>query len=97
MPIDPETVRKTAHLARLQIDDAELDRVAGQLGIILDYVGQLADVDVSKVEPLVHAGEFTNVMRPDEPRPTLDAETAVANAPEKLGTYFVVPRVLEEP
>lgn len=95
MAIDPETVRKTALLARLELTPDELARYQGQLGAILDYVGQLAALDVSTVEPLAHARDFTNVFRPDEPRPSLSSETALKNAPEKAGPYFVVPKVVE--
>jgi aspartyl-tRNA(Asn)/glutamyl-tRNA(Gln) amidotransferase subunit C len=95
MPIDPETVRKTAHLARLELGPDEIARYQTQLGAILDYVAQLEQLDVSKVEPLTQAGDFSNVFRSDAPAPSLTSDQALANAPEKAGPYFVVPKVVE--
>ncbi len=95
MPIDRDAVRKTALLARLELDDAALDRFGAQLGAILDYIDQLKALDVSNVEPLVHAGDFANVMRDDAPRRTLPTDAALANAPERAGGFFVVPKILE--
>jgi aspartyl-tRNA(Asn)/glutamyl-tRNA(Gln) amidotransferase subunit C len=95
VPIDRDTVRKTALLARLEMTPEELALAESQLGAILDYVGQISALDVSKAEPLAHAGEFSNVFRPDERRPSLPAEAALQNAPERAGPYFVVPKVVE--
>lgn len=95
MPIDPETVRKTAHLARLELAPADVARYQAQLGAILDYVAQLGKLDVSNVEPLTQAGDFSNVLRTDEPKPALTSDQALANAPEKAGPFFVVPKVVE--
>lgn len=95
MPIDRETVRKVALLARLDLDDAALDRFSAQLGAILDYIDQLKALDVTGVEPLVHAGDFVNVLREDAPRPGVTADEALANAPERTGPYFVVPKIIE--
>lgn len=95
MPIDGEVVRKTAALARIDLTDGELAALGGQLGAILDYVGQIAALDVSKAEPLAHAGELSNVFRPDERRASLPAGEAMKNAPDKAGPYFVVPKVVE--
>ncbi len=95
MPIDPETVRKTAHLARLELAPDEVARYQSQLGAILDYVAQLERLDVSKVEPLTQPGEVPNVFRPDAPAASLTSDQALANAPEKAGPYFVVPKVVE--
>jgi aspartyl-tRNA(Asn)/glutamyl-tRNA(Gln) amidotransferase subunit C len=95
MPIDPETVRKTALLARLELTSDELARYQDQLGAIVDYVGQLAELDITNVEPLAHAGDAVNVFRDDLPRPSLSSETALKNAPQSAGPYFVVPKVVE--
>jgi aspartyl-tRNA(Asn)/glutamyl-tRNA(Gln) amidotransferase subunit C len=95
MAIDRETVRKVAHLARIELDDAALDRFQAQLGAILDYIDQLRQLDVANVEPLVHAGDTVNVMRDDVPRRCLPAEAALANAPASSGPFFAVPKILE--
>ena len=95
MSIDRDTVRKVATLARLELDEASLDRYGKQLGAILDYIDQLKALDVAKVEPLVHAGDFANVLRDDEPGACLPNEEALRNAPDRTGPYFVVPKIIE--
>ena len=95
MPIDRSVVQKTAALARIELTSEELIRAESQLGAILGYVDQLARLDVTGVEPLTHAGDFANVFRPDEPRPSLPSEAALRNAPDKAGPFFVVPKVVE--
>ncbi len=95
MPIDPGVVQKTALLARLELSPAELAGYEKQLGAILDYIGQLQQLDVKGVEPLVHAGDQSNVFRADEPRPSISNDSALQNAPETSGPFFVVPKVVE--
>jgi aspartyl-tRNA(Asn)/glutamyl-tRNA(Gln) amidotransferase subunit C len=88
-------VRHVARLARIELDDAALDRLQAQLGAILGYIDQLKQLDVANVEPLVHAGDTANVMRDDVPRPCLPADAALANAPARSGPFFVVPKIIE--
>lgn len=95
MAFPRETVQKVAHLARLQLSEAEIDALTGQLGGILDFVAMLDEVDVSQVEPMVHAIELTNVTRPDVLQPSLPRSAAVANAPKTDGKYFLVPAIIE--
>lgn len=95
MAIDRDTVRKVAQLARLELDDAALARLQTQLGAILGYIDQLKQLDVANVEPLVHAGDTANVMREDVPRRGLPTEDALANAPDRTGPFFVVPKIIE--
>jgi aspartyl-tRNA(Asn)/glutamyl-tRNA(Gln) amidotransferase subunit C len=92
-----EEVRRIAALARLRLTPEEEERFAGQLSAILDHVRTLEELDVSAVEPMTHAlaaGEAP-ALRADEVRPGLSAEVAVAGAPERAGTHFKVPRVIE--
>jgi aspartyl-tRNA(Asn)/glutamyl-tRNA(Gln) amidotransferase subunit C len=95
MPIKPEEVRWVAHLARLELSDAELATMTAQLGAILDYVRQLQQVPTDGVEPLAHPLPLQNVFRADECRPSLPADAALANAPERDGDFYAVPAVLE--
>lgn len=95
MAFPRETVQKVAHLARLKLSDAEVGALAGQLGGILEFVAMLDEVDVSQVEPMVHAIELTNVTRPDVLQPSLPRSAAVANAPKTDGKYFLVPAIIE--
>jgi len=94
--ITPELVRKVAHLSRLQVTEAEVDRLSQQLGDILTYVELLNEVDTDGVEPMAHAIELTNVLRADEPRESLPRDQALANAPSSDGQYFLVPAILDE-
>lgn len=96
MSLTPEQVRHVARLARLSLTGDEEQRFVQQLSAILDAVETLKQVDTSQVPPTLHAflGERA-VVRPDEPRPSLDADAALANAPAKVGTSFAVPKIIE--
>jgi len=93
--IDEAQVRHVAKLARLELSDEEVALFAGQLGAILQYFHQLQEVDTTGVEPMAHPLPVTNVLREDEPGPTFDPGTALANAPQREGSFFKVPPVLE--
>src|SRR5262245_15937582 len=98
--LTPDQVRWIAHLARLELTDAELALFAPQLGAIVGYFDLLREVDVTGVEPLAHALPLANVFRDDEPAESLPVEQALANAPDRrpapgAGGFFGVPPVLE--
>jgi aspartyl-tRNA(Asn)/glutamyl-tRNA(Gln) amidotransferase subunit C len=95
MALSREDVRWVAHLARLQLDDAELETMARQLSTILDYVNQLQQVNTEGIEPLAHPLPIQNVSRGDEPAPSLAVDEALANAPDRRGNFYAVPAVLE--
>lgn len=95
MSLPRETVLKVASLARLKLADEEVAALGSQLGNILQYVAMLDEVDVSHVQPMVHAIELTNVTRPDELVPSLPRQQAVANAPKTDGKHFLVPAMIE--
>jgi len=86
--VDPEEVRHVAALARVALDEDEVDRFAGQFADILTYFDTLDDVPDVDSE-----ADLTNVMRPDEERGCLSQEEALANAPETVEGYFKGPRV----
>jgi aspartyl-tRNA(Asn)/glutamyl-tRNA(Gln) amidotransferase subunit C len=88
-------VERIATLARLSVTEAEADRLACELEAILAYAEQLAALDTSGVEPTSHPLELPTPLRDDVPEPPLDPELALANAPEREGSAFVVPRVIE--
>jgi aspartyl-tRNA(Asn)/glutamyl-tRNA(Gln) amidotransferase subunit C len=94
MKITKMEVLHVAHLARLDINDADVDRFAGQIGTILDYVDTLKQVDTTGVPATSHAITLTNAFREDEQQAHLDPEDALANAPERDGGAFVVPKVI---
>ena len=91
MAISREEVEHVARLARLALDEEELGRFQEQLSAILDAVAKVAELDLSEVEPTSHPLEVSNVWAADEPRPCLDPEEALANAPDREGNFFRVP------
>jgi aspartyl-tRNA(Asn)/glutamyl-tRNA(Gln) amidotransferase subunit C len=96
MSLTPEQVRHIAHLARLGLSDAEVEKFSGQLSEILDYFERLQAVNTDGVPPTAYPLDLHNVMREDEPLPPLDPDEALANAPDRHGDYFRVRAVLDE-
>ena len=88
-------VERIAELARLSVGDAEAARLASELQAVLAYAEQLADLDTSGVPPTSHPIELATPLRDDVPEAPLDPELALANAPEREGSAFVVPKVIE--
>ena len=95
MALTIEEVRWVAHLARLELTEAELDLMARQLTNIIDYVNHLQQVDTDNVEPLAHPLPIQNVFREDQPAPSLPVAAALANAPDRRGDFYGVPAVLD--
>ena len=95
MKIDEETLKKTAHLARLDVDEKEVPRLMQEMTRMLDFVEKLNAVDTGGVEPLTTMSFEINALREDEPHIELSREEALKNAPQKDNNYFRVPRVLE--
>lgn len=95
MPIDRGTVQKIAALARLHVEPAEEERYVRELQAILTYVEQLQALDVTGIEPTstVIAGA-PPALRPDEERPVDVRDEVLAQAPDREGDYFRVPRVV---
>jgi aspartyl-tRNA(Asn)/glutamyl-tRNA(Gln) amidotransferase subunit C len=94
--ISREEVAHLASLARIDLSPAELDRLAGQLDVILGAVATVQKVAGDDVPATSHPMPLTNVTRPDALRPGLTAEQALAGAPEAEQQRFRVPRILEE-
>ena len=91
MAIEREQLQHVAHLARLELSDAELERLGPQLNDIIAAVSKVAELDLTDVPPTSHPLDVVNVWEADEPRPCLTAEEALANAPEREGDFFKVP------
>jgi len=89
--IDREQVLHVARLARLRLTDEEVDQMTGELSSILDHIERISALDLEGVEPTSHVVELENVLRPDEPRPSLPREVALAEAPDADDTGFRVP------
>ena len=95
MKITKEEVLYVANLARLDLDEASIDKFACQIGNILDYIELLNQVDTKDVKPTSHAIALTNAFREDEEKEHLDRDQVLANAPRKEDGSFVVPKVLD--
>ena len=89
--IDREQVLHVARLARLRLDDAEVETMAGELSGILGHVDRIADLDLEGVEPTSHVVQLENVLRADAPWTSMPPEVALASAPEPFEGAFRVP------
>jgi aspartyl-tRNA(Asn)/glutamyl-tRNA(Gln) amidotransferase subunit C len=95
MALSGDQVRWVAHLARLEISEAEVAMFTEQLSKVVDYIEQLKEVDTEGVEPMAHALPINNVFRDDELTESLPVGDALANAPERKGDFYSVPAVLD--
>ena len=95
--IDEAQVRKVAKLARLELSDKEVEEFSGQLSAILDYVERMNQLNTEGIEPLAHCLPIHNVFREDTVKESLGTEKTLANAPQRDGAFFKVPKILEEP
>ncbi len=93
--ITAEQVTYIAGLARLSLAPDEADRMARDMDRILEWVATLEELDTSDITPTAHAIELQTPVREDRAAVALDPEVAVSNAPERVGTAFSVPKVLE--
>ncbi|HEY7414710.1 MAG TPA: Asp-tRNA(Asn)/Glu-tRNA(Gln) amidotransferase subunit GatC [Ktedonobacteraceae bacterium] len=93
--IDRETVANVSKLARLGLNEQEIEIFREQLSSILDNIRILQEADVSGISPTVHASRLTNVMRSDNPQPSYPPEVMLANAPDQEDNSLKVNAVLE--
>lgn len=95
MKITRQEVEHVATLARLKLDEEEIATFTGQMDAILSYVDKLSELNTDGIIPTAHAVPMENAFRPDEIRPSLGAEIALANAPESAEGFFRVPQIIE--
>jgi aspartyl-tRNA(Asn)/glutamyl-tRNA(Gln) amidotransferase subunit C len=91
--IDDATVRHVARLARLRLDDAEEAVMREELSGILQHIDAIRAMDLDGVEPTTHVIQVENVLRPDEPRPSLPRDEALREANDVVDGSFGVPRM----
>jgi aspartyl-tRNA(Asn)/glutamyl-tRNA(Gln) amidotransferase subunit C len=89
--IDREQVLHVARLARLRLSEEEVETMVGELSGILEHVDRIGKLDLDGVEPTSHVVALENVLRADEPRPSLPRDVALAPAPEPVDGAFRVP------
>ncbi len=95
MSLDPATVKRIARLARIRLEDAALPRLQGELNGILGWIEQLSEVDVEGVAPLTGGAQIALRLRTDVVNDGGYAERVLANAPDRAGEFFAVPKVVE--
>ena len=88
-----DDVKHVAKLARLGLDEFQLERMAGELDTIIDSIGKISELDLEGVPPTTHALEVVNVFGEDEPHDSLTTEQALSNAPDPEDGCFRVPRM----
>jgi len=89
--LDREQVLHVARLARLDLTEEEVERMAAELSHVLDHIEKIRELDLDGVEPTSHVVDVVNAFRPDEPQPSLPQEVALQSAPEPLERGFGVP------
>ena len=94
--ISRDDVAHVARLARLELTADELERFTEQLGAVLDHAADVEALDVGDVPPTAHPLPLRNVFRDDVPRPSLDREEVLSQAPAAEDGRFRVPPVLGE-
>ena len=95
MKITSEEIRHVAILARLDLTPDEQERLTGQLGRILEYMDKLNELDTSGVEPMSHAVDVVNALRPDRAVNQPQTEALLSNAPARVDDFLSVPKIIE--
>jgi aspartyl-tRNA(Asn)/glutamyl-tRNA(Gln) amidotransferase subunit C len=95
MEISVADVEHVARLARLELSEGEKTLFAGQMRAILRYVEKLKELNTDGILPTSHAVPMENAFREDSVRPSIGIEKALANAPERAGCFYRVPKVIE--
>ena len=96
MSVTKKDVEYIAELARLKLNEEEIEKYTVQLNEILTYVEKLNEIDTTNVEPLSHPVEENNVFREDVVKPSIDREIAFRNAPDRSELFFKVPKVIDK-
>jgi aspartyl-tRNA(Asn)/glutamyl-tRNA(Gln) amidotransferase subunit C len=95
MKISEKEVRYVGKLARLQLDDDRIHQMSGTLSDILTYMDKLNELDTSDVPPTSHVGTVETVLRDDVAGESLPLEAALQNAPDPVGAFYRVPKIIE--
>ena len=95
MKVTKDVIEYVAHLGRLELDPQEIEEYTGQLDSILEYMDKLNALDTTGVEPMSHAIPNVNVFREDKIVESFSVDESVGNAPERTGSFFKVPPIIE--
>jgi aspartyl-tRNA(Asn)/glutamyl-tRNA(Gln) amidotransferase subunit C len=97
MEVNDEMIDKLAHLARLKFNEEEKQDIKTDLQRMITFVEKLNELDLDKVEPLLHMSQETNVLREDEIKGSISRKEALKNAPVHDEQFFKVPKVIKNP
>jgi aspartyl-tRNA(Asn)/glutamyl-tRNA(Gln) amidotransferase subunit C len=89
--IDRDDVLHVARLARLELSEAEVERMSSELSHVLDHIDKIRELDLEAVVPTSHVVDVVNALREDEPEPCLPRDVVLAQAPEPVDGGFGVP------
>ena len=95
MSLDKETIKHVAHLARIELQPNELERLSAELHKIIGFIDKLKCLNVEQVKPASHILPINNVLRDDQAHLSLSSQKALENAPSKKGNFFSVPKIIE--
>ncbi len=95
MPLDKETVARVARLARIHVDEDQLEPLSGELNNILGWIEQLREVDTDRAAPMTSVADMTLAMREDKVTDGGAPERVLANAPARADDFYVVQKVVE--
>jgi len=95
MSLDKKTVEYVANLARIELKADEVEKLYRQLHDIIGFIDKLSQLDTQNTKPTSHILPISNVLREDTPKPSLNPEEALNNAPSKKGKFFSVPKVVD--
>ncbi len=95
MALDPVTVGRIARLARIRIEDWQAEQLGQELNSIIGWIEQLNEVDVTDIEPLTGVAQMALKMREDVVTDGGIVEAVLANAPDRAGPFYAVPKVVE--
>ena len=96
MQVTDALVDKIANLAKLSFSEAEKKETREDLEKMIGFVDQLNSLDMTGMEPLIHMSTEINVLRDDVVKGSVDREDALKNAPQKAGSFFTVPKVINK-
>jgi aspartyl-tRNA(Asn)/glutamyl-tRNA(Gln) amidotransferase subunit C len=96
MELNKEMVAKLAKLAQLEFNPAEAESIRNDLQQMIGFVEKLNEIDTEGILPLTHISKTENSLREDVVQGSVDNETALSNAPERLDQFFTVPKVIKK-
>ena len=96
MNLDEKTIYKIADLARIHVDDKDVETLIPEMNKILSFMEKLNELDTSNVKPLVYMNEATNVWREDVVKQKITTEDGLKNAAKHNESFFMVPKIIEK-